>query len=84
MAATKIEAKLRQKRIIKEPEVWVTALIAAATAAVLAIPLTAPARAQTRRTIADKDNIISKVLLKVISIIFWFANFFKEKIVKIF
>lgn len=84
MAAAKVEAKLRQKRIVKEFKVWITASVAAATTVALATLLIVPARAQTRKTIADKDDIIGQVLLKVINIIFWFAGFFKEEIVKIF
>lgn len=69
-----LKVKLMQKLKVKKSEARIVALMAAATATALATPLTLPTRAEIQRTIADKNDISNEVLLKVISIIFYFGS----------
>lgn len=66
----KIKAKLKQELMLKELEVQVIALVATTMATALAVILSTQIVIQAWKLIADKDDIISEIFSKVMSLTF--------------
>ena len=87
LAATEMEARLKQELMVEKSEARVAAAVAAASASAAAASATAAsttAGAQVRMSTAEEDDINGEISPEVTSITSRFEGLSKEKIVRIF